>query len=134
MIKNFAIAGALALGALLTSSCSGDDTPRTLGLRIEVSNIDPDTYCTATLLPVDLSGNIPVPLVVDSESDGSFEASGTVTVDRGSTVQVSCSAMNSNMTNGADVKVIVTRDGSDWKTYSVQKGDANLLMKVVTVK
>lgn len=134
MIKNFAIAGALALGALLTSSCSGDDTPRTLGLRIEVSNIDADTYCSATLMPVDLSGNIPVPLMVDAESDGSFEATGTVTVDRGSTVQISCSAMNSSMANGADVNVIVTRDGSDWKTYSLQKGDANLLMKVVTVK
>lgn len=42
--------------------------------------------------------------------------------------------MNSNMTNGADVNVIVTRDGSDWKTFTVKKGDASLLMKVVTVK
>lgn len=86
-------------------------------------------------MPVDLSGGQPTPLVISAGADGSFDAVGSVTADRGSSVQVSCTALNAvTFSNGADVKVIVTRDGSDWKSYSLDKGTSETLIKSITVK
>ena len=125
---------------LLLFSCV-DDTPRTIGLRVDVHTLDPtvnDNGVTATLILTDLSTVTPPSIQVGGSGVGSHTTDDTFTAEKGAVLQFVFSGAglddDGNWKPIGDVDFVITRNGKDWKVYSLETGgDEYSLPGVVTV-